>query len=175
MSNVEKRASLLIKYRKLKVNKKEKEEDKTTYFLSRGDSNIIFLCIVGQRGIGIAYVRELRDLVEETGAEKGVMITDVKCTYSAKANAPKMGIELVPHTLPTFDIFEHKLVSPTEILSEEERERIIKLYHAEPYQFPWIKGSDPVSVILGAKSGDILKKSGYSETAGTYVSYRYVI
>ena len=175
MSTVEKRASLLIKYRKLKVKKKETEGDKTTYFLSRGDSNLIFLCIVGQRGIGIAYVRELRDLVEETGADKGVIITDVKYTYSAKANAPKLGVELIPHTLPTFDIFKHKLVSPTEILSEEERERIIKFYHAKPHQFPWIKASDPVSIILGAKPGDILKKSGHSETAGTHVSYRYVI
>lgn len=175
MSNVEKRASLLIKYRKLKVKKKEKEEDKTTYFLSRGDSNIIFLCIVSQRGIGIAYVRELRDLVEEKGADKGVIITNVKYTWSARFNAPKLGVELIPHTLPTFDIFKHKLVSPTELLSEEERERIIKFYHAEPYQFPWIKASDPVSIILGAKSGDILKKSGYSETAGTHVSYRYVV
>jgi DNA-directed RNA polymerase subunit H len=175
MSKVEKRASLLIKYRKLKVKKKEKEGDKTTYFLSRGDSNIIFLCIVGQRNIGIAYVRELRDLVEETGADKGVIITNVKYTWSARSNAPKLGIELVPHTLPTFDIFKHKLVSPTEILSEEERERVIKLYHAEPHQFPWIKASDPVSIILGARPGDILKKSGYSLTAGTYVSYRYVV
>jgi DNA-directed RNA polymerase subunit H (RpoH/RPB5) len=175
MSNVEKRASLLIKYRKLKVKKKEKEEDKTTYFLSRGDSNQIFLCIVGQRGIGIAYVRELRDLVEETGADKGVIITNVKYTWSARFNAPKLGVELIPHTLPPFDIFKHKLVSPTEILSEEERERIIKVYHAEAYQFPWIKGSDPVSIILGAKPGDILRKSGDSETAGTFVSYRYVV
>lgn len=175
MSTVEKRASLLIKYRKLKVKKKEKEGDKTTYFLSRGDSNSIFLCVVGQRTIGISYVRELRDLIEETGADKGAIVTDGKYTYSAKANAPKMGVELVPRTLPTFDIFKHKLVSPAEILSEEERERIIKVYHAKPFQFPWIKASDPVSIILGAKSGDILKTSSNSETAGTYVSYRYVI
>jgi DNA-directed RNA polymerase subunit H len=175
MSTVEKRASLLIKYRKLKVKKKEKERDKTTYFLSRGDSNPVFLCIVGQRTIGISYVRELRDLIEETGADKGAIVTDGKYTYSAKANAPKMGIELIPPTLPTFDIFKHKLVSPSEILSEEERERIIKFYHAEPHQFPWIKASDPVSIILGAKPGDILKTSGYSETAGTYDSYRYVV
>jgi DNA-directed RNA polymerase subunit H len=175
MSTVEKRASLLIKYRKLKVKKKETEGDNTTYFLSRGDSNYVFLCIVGQRTIGISYVRELRDLVEETGADMGAIVTDGKYTYSAKANAPKMGVELVPPTLPTFDIFKHKLVSPAEILSEEERERIIKFYHAEPFQFPWIKASDPVSIILGAKPGDILKTSGYSETAGTYDSYRYVI
>lgn len=51
-------------------------------------------------------------------------------------------------------------------------------YHnarAEPFQFPWIKASDPVSIILGAKPGDILKTAGHSETAGTYESYRYVI
>ena len=175
MSTVEKRASLVIKYRKLKVKKKEEEEDKTTYFLSRGDSNSIFLCIGGQRTIGIAYVRELRDLVEATGADRGAIVTDGKYTYSAKHNAPKLGVELIPPTLPTFDIFTHKLVSPTEILSEEERERIIKLYYSKPYQFPWIKASDPVSIILGAKPGDILKTSSSSETAGTYVSYSYVI
>ena len=175
MSTVEKRASLVIKYRKLKINKIEKKGDKTTYFLSRGDSNPIFLCIGGQKTIGIAYVRELRDLVEATGADKGAIVTDGKYTYSAKANAPKLGVELIPPTLPTFDIFTHKLVSPTEILSEEERERILKFYHAKPYQFPWIKASDPIPIILGAKPGDILKTSGSSETAGTYVSYRYVI
>ena len=174
-STVEKRASLLIKYRKLKVKKKEKEETKTTYFLTRGDSNLIFLCIAGQKTIGIAYVRELRDLIKETGADKGVIISDGKYTYSAKANAPKLGVELVPRSLPTFDIFTHNLVSPTEILSEEERERIIKFYHAEPYQFPWVRGSDPVCIILGAKPGDILKVSGISETAGTHVSYRFFI
>ena len=175
MSTVEKRASLLIKYRKLKVKKKEREGEKTTYFLSRDNSTPIFLCIAGQRTIGINYVRELRDLIEETGANKGAIITDGKYTYSAKHNAPKLGVELVPPTLPTFDIFKHKLVSPTEILSEEERERIIRLYHAESFQFPWIKASDPVSIILGAKPGDILKMSSSSETAGTYISYRYVI
>jgi len=172
---VEKRASLLIKYRKLKVNKKEKEGDKTTYFLSQGDSNLIFLCIVGQRTIGINYVRELKDLIEETGADKGVIIIDGKYSYSARANAPKMGVELIPSTLPTFDIFKHNLVSPAEILTEEERERILKYYHSKPYQFPWIKASDPVSIILGARPGDILKITANSETAGTYVSYRYVI
>ncbi|HUS78111.1 MAG TPA: DNA-directed RNA polymerase subunit H [Patescibacteria group bacterium] len=72
-------------------------------------------------------------------------------------------------------MFTHKLVSPTEILTEKERERIIKFYHSKPYQFPWIKASDPVSIILGAKTGDILRMTAHSETAGTYVSYRYVI
>jgi DNA-directed RNA polymerase subunit H (RpoH/RPB5) len=86
-----------------------------------------------------------------------------------------MRIELIPPTLPTFDIFKHELVSPTEFLTEEERERILKFYHSKPFQFPWIKASDPVSIIFGARPGDILKITANSETAGTYVSYRYVV
>lgn len=85
-----------------------------------------------------------------------------------------MGIELIISTISTFDIFKHKLVSTAEILTEDERERILKFYHSEPFQFPWIKASDPVSIILGARPGDIFKISAHSETAGAYVSYRYV-
>ena len=90
---VEKRAALFIKYRKLKVNKKEKERDKTTNFLSQDASNCIFLCVAGQRNTGISYIRKLKDLIKEKGAEKNVIITDSKYTYSARANAPKRGIE----------------------------------------------------------------------------------
>jgi len=42
------------KVQKTEGNKKEKEGDKTTYFLSRGASNPIFLCVAGQRTIGIS-------------------------------------------------------------------------------------------------------------------------
>jgi len=171
---VEKRAALIIKYRNLKVKKKETEGDKTTILLSRGDSNTIFLCITNTKTIGIAYIRELKSIIDEKGVEKGVIITDGKYTYSAKANAPKMGIELIPRSIPTFDIFKHNLVSPTEIVTGEERERIIEFYHSKPYQFPWVKSSDPVAIILGAGPGDILKVTAHSETAGTYVSYRHV-
>jgi DNA-directed RNA polymerase subunit H (RpoH/RPB5) len=47
--------------------------------------------------------------------------------------------------------------------------------HAEPYQFPWIKESDPISIIIGAKAGDVLKIIQKSQTAGKYEGYRYVV
>ncbi|MFP3950582.1 MAG: DNA-directed RNA polymerase subunit H [Candidatus Bathyarchaeia archaeon] len=86
-----------------------------------------------------------------------------------------MNIELIPATIPTFDIFEHHLVPRHEIVSDEEKAELVKRYHAEPYQFPWMKSADPISVILGAKPGDILKITQKSETAGISESYRYVV
>jgi len=170
-----KRAELVIKYRKLKVDKEEKEDSRITYFLSRGEENYIMRVLIDQPTIGIAFVRELRDLVEEHEAKKGILVGKGKYTYSAKSTAPKIKVELIPPTLPTFDIFEHHLVPKSEIVSEELKKELIERYHAKPFQYPWIKSSDPVSIILGAEPGDIIKVVSDSETAGVSESYRYVV
>lgn len=171
----ERRAALIIKYRKLKVKRKEREGDIITYFLTRGDKKYVMHCMIGQRTLGIAYVRDLKELVDKEGADKGIMVGSGKYTYSAKSNSPKLNIELIPRTLPVFDLFKHKLVPKAEIVTEERKQELIKIYHAKPYNFPWIKATDPVSIILGAESGDILKVTVESETAGLSESYRYVV
>ena len=171
----EKRAALVIKYRKLKVDSTEKEEDHIVHRLSREDEKYIMHVLLGQKTIGIAYVRELRDKVQEEEVTGGIIVGDGKYTYSARSSAPEMSIELIPPSLPTFDIFEHSLVPVHEIVSDEEREQLSEKYHAEPYQFPWIKSVDPISIILGAKPGDVIRITQKSETAGRYDTYRYVV
>jgi DNA-directed RNA polymerase subunit H len=171
----EKRASLIIKYRKLSPTKKAKEDGRIVYFLTNGKDQIIMHVILGQKTIGISYVRELKEMVDKEGASKGILVGDGKYTYSARSSSEELGIELIPPTMPTFDIFEHELVPIHEIVSQEELAELVKKYHAEPYQFPWIKVNDPISIILGAKPGDVLRITQDSETAGKSVSYRYVI
>jgi DNA-directed RNA polymerase subunit H (RpoH/RPB5) len=176
----EKRAELIIKYRELeKVKsekvKREKEGDIITYWLRKGDDTYMMNILLGVRTIGIDYIRAIKALVDKEGAMGGIVVGVGKYTYSARHNAPKMGIELIPPSLPTFDVFEHDLVSHHVIVGEDERSELIKKYHAEPYQFPWIKATDPISIILGAKPGDVLKSIQKSETAGIYESYRYVV
>ena len=171
----EKRAALIIKYRKIKVDSVEKDEDNIVYRMSRGDEKYIMHVLLGKKTIGIAYIRELRDKVDEEEATGGLIVGDGKYTYSARSSAPEMSIELIPPTLPIFDIFEHELVPLHEVVSPEERKELSKKYHAEPYQFPWIKSMDPISIILGAKPGDVIRITQKSETAGKYETYRYVV
>jgi len=171
----EKRASLIIRYRKLSQTKKAKEDGRIVYFLTNGKDQIIMHVVLGQKTIGISYVRELKEMVDKEGASKGILVGDGKYTYSARSSSEELGIELIPPTMPTFDIFEHELVPIHEIVSQEELAELVKKYHAEPYQFPWIKVNDPISIILGAKPGDVLRITLDSETAGKSISYRYVI
>ena len=171
----EKRAALIIQYRKFSLDSVEKEEEKLVYRITRGDEKYLMHVLMNKKTIGIAFIRDLRDQIETDEVNGGIIVADGKYTYSARSNAPEMGIELIPSSLPTFDIFEHSYVPLHEIVSAEERKEISEKYHAEPYQFPWIRATDPISIILGAKPGDVLKVTQKSETAGKYFSYRYVV
>jgi DNA-directed RNA polymerase subunit H (RpoH/RPB5) len=171
----EKRAQLIIKYRDLEVKDIEEKDGIILYRLLQDDNLILMHVIKNQSTIGIAYIRELREEMEKEDSEKGIIVSDGKYTYSARSNAPGMDIELIPQTIPTFDIFEHRIVPIHEIVSKEEREKLVERYHAEAYQFPWIKSTDPISIILGARPGDVLRITQKSETAGRYDTYRYVV
>ena len=171
----EKRAALIIKYRNFNVDSVKKEEDRLVYHLSKGDDKYLMHILMDKKTIGIAFIRELRDQVEAGEVTGGIIVADGKYTYSARSNAPEMSIELVPKSLPTFDVFKHSYVPLHEILTDEERKEISDKFHAEPFQFPWIRSTDPISIILGARPGDVLRVTHKSETAGRYLSYRYVV
>lgn len=182
----ERRAKLIIKYRGLEVEDVEREGNRIYYYLRKGDERYVILCILGEKTIGVSYIRELREKVEELGAVRGILIGGGHYTYSARSEVEKLNeeaeregrgriIELIPPSLPAFDVFKHELVPMHEILSEEERKAVLERYHVKPYQLPWIKADDPIVIILGAEPGDIIRIRSRSETAGEYISYRYVV
>ena len=72
-------------------------------------------------------------------------------------------------------IAEHELVPHAEIVPKDEAKRILKQMNAAPWQIPWIRASDPLVRIIGAKPGDVIKIVRKSPTAGEVVVYRIVV
>lgn len=72
------------------------------------------------------------------------------------------------------DIQDHMLVPKHEIMTEEE---ISEEFSDVDYDFkdlPKIKSGDPVVKAIGAKTGNILRITRKSDTAGKFVTYRIV-
>lgn len=73
------------------------------------------------------------------------------------------------------ELFRHELVPKHEVLSKEEKEKLLNNLKITPEQLPKILDTDPVVVEIGAKVGDILRITRKSETAGESIYYRLVV
>jgi DNA-directed RNA polymerase subunit H (RpoH/RPB5) len=74
-----------------------------------------------------------------------------------------------------FNLMDHDLVPTHEIISEKEKNEILKKYNIEANQLPKLLNSDPVAVSIGAKPGQIVKIIRNSHTANEAIAYRFVI
>jgi DNA-directed RNA polymerase subunit H len=61
------------------------------------------------------------------------------------------------------------------VIPKEEAKELLKRLRVKPWQLPWIRSSDPLAQLAGAKPGDVLKIVRESPTAGEAVVYRLVV
>ena len=76
---------------------------------------------------------------------------------------------------PKFEIMKHELVPEHIIISEEEKKQLYNKYEITPDLLPKIMDTDPVSISIGAKPGQIVKIIRKSHTAKEAVAYRLVV
>ena len=74
-----------------------------------------------------------------------------------------------------FDITKHEIIPKHELLTEEQKADLMKFHGITLRQLPRILDTDPMSKVLEAKPGDVLKITRKSQTAGESVYYRVVI
>lgn len=171
----EKKAEVLINLRGYKLLETKEYKNATGRVVQTAKHKAIVYCIPSQGTVGVQYINQLAKIMKEEELERGIVVTSGRYTQAAKKNARKKGIELIPRIFPVFDIFDHELVPKHEILSPDEREKLLGEYKVQPYQLPRIRTSDPAVKAIGARAGDIVKIIRKSDTAGKYLAYRYVV
>jgi len=77
---------------------------------------------------------------------------------------------------PKIDLTKHVLVPKHLLLTEQEKQKVIKKYGIKKLsQFPKILKSDPIIKILGAKEGDLIKIIRNENSGKESIYYRVVI
>ena len=83
-------------------------------------------------------------------------------------------MEKIKEEKKDIDVFESGFVPRHEILSNEERERVLEELNVVPKQLPRIRHDDPVVKQLGAQKGDIVRVHRNDPVVGSYFYYRFV-
>jgi DNA-directed RNA polymerase subunit H len=76
---------------------------------------------------------------------------------------------------PSLEILHHKLIPHHVIITEEEKKELLDKFKITPEQLPKITHTDPVTIAIGAKPGQIVKIIRKSHTAQEAVAYRFVV
>jgi DNA-directed RNA polymerase subunit H len=77
--------------------------------------------------------------------------------------------------IQSLNVLEHELVPKHEVLSKEEQEEVLKKFSATADELPKIRSSDSVLKYIEAKSGDVIRITRKSPTAGETIYYRIVV
>jgi DNA-directed RNA polymerase subunit H len=172
----ERKAGVLIKLRGYKLLKREELKNAISFTVKSKDGAKTFVWVIPtEETVGVAYTNQLKKAMNEAGVKSGIIVTSGKYTPSAKLNAKKKGIELIERLFPSFNIFDHEFVPKHQVLTAEEKKKLLAEYKVQPYQLPEIKASDLAVKAIGANPGDIIRIIRKSPTAGKYVAYRYVV
>lgn len=72
-------------------------------------------------------------------------------------------------------VSKHIFVPRHNVLGKDEKTELLKKFNIAEHQLPKINVSDPAAKETGAKSGDVIKITRASQTAGKTVYYRLVV
>ena len=125
--------------------------------------------------VGVKVLRDYAKFIKDQGIDHGILLSRQKYTHYAKKEAREEGIEVFSTNFPFFNLFEHHLVPKHEFANKDEVEQLKERYSIQLEQLPKISVNDPAAQLLGAKSGQVLRITRDSPTAGTFVGYRLVV
>lgn len=139
------------------------------------DEKIIVRVITSEKSIGVSELRGLLKRAEKESANEIHIVSDAPLTPQAKKMVAEEGMRYMSMKNVLIDITQHHLVPRHEILSDEEKERLMKELGIEAGQLPKIRRTDPIVRLLGGKPGDVVRIHRRSPTAGSSLYYRLVI
>ena len=149
------------------THKLDDETDKMYVFLPQTSTKV-----------GVNTIRQYIKEMQQNKVNCAIIIVKEEVTSFAKAvfqEAKPLVIEHFRENELLVDKLSHVLVPKHELLCEEEKNELCKLYKIKEYNLPKILLNDPITRYFGGKKGQVFKITRPSESSGEYVIYRVIV
>ncbi|RLM69807.1 hypothetical protein C2845_PM17G01570 [Panicum miliaceum] len=170
-------ARTLPEFRAWWANKPELEHLAFSTTLASDPSNKVKVVFCPPEPVKIAVIREIYSGVKEDNLSRLILILQSRIMSRAKESIK----EIFPFKVDTFQITEllvnitkHVLKPKHEVLTAEEKAKLLKEYNVVDSQLPRMLETDAVARYHGLDKGTVVKVTYDSELTGNHVTYRCI-
>ncbi|KAL0464506.1 UNVERIFIED_CONTAM: DNA-directed RNA polymerase V subunitC [Sesamum latifolium] len=118
-----------------------------------------------------------RKIVNKETLDRVILILQSKMNFHAQKVLDEypVKVETFPITDLLVNITKHFLATKHEILTPEDKEKLLKKHNIEDKQLPRMLENDAIAKYYGLEKGQVVKVTYYSGVTGLIVTYRSVM
>lgn len=128
--------------------------------------------------VGVGQIKPCFEKMKDANVHRGIVVATSLTPSAKKAIQDAVRIyrlEIFTEAELLVNISRHMLVPEHQLLTDAEKKSLLDRYHLKETQLPRIQLSDPIARYYGLQRGQVVKIIRPSETAGRYITYRFVI